>query len=734
MPPMMAMHYAQRRRQMSELRTQQQACAPYSAGTAPAHFHQIHTDSDDSDYPSSDDEPLDCFGCVVYLVFLVIFIGMALGNRSLGGGVFFSSKAVKDEIIEFQRINVEEQEIYSAWASISDRTSFWFYLERVLLPQIIIDEHYNGQPITKPHELYVFANHLILMGGIRIRQYRVTKTRCFFRGKPFVCFTSNEFTKAYELPSLGAIPWTSTTENSEAPYIQGHHGMYPGSGFVVMLPRNLSQALFRLDTLKTDLFVDGQTRLISIDFNFFNPTSGMHTICRLIFEFDETGSIDTSYSIRSWRLLRYENNMIAVIFDVLFILFVLVGTVTEFKEICVELRASDAQSWFELCAGQRYCNFWNFMDWIAIVLNWVIIGMLYAQWSSSLRHTGILDTEHFESLLMHEYLLFVENYFLIFSGMILFLKIFKYFQFSARLSFVFTMLGRSALDMMIFLVVISIFISAFGFGGYIIFSTDVLEFRSLYYAIGNMSRAVISGLDYDSLLNRTQVSNWIFASIFYIVWGVVVILILANVFIAILSESYANVQIDFDRDITLAKLLGFVSSKDKQPHQSRQGSQQGRSSRRARSESESSNSKNQSESLSETESASSDSRERDKLMNTKRLKGLIGDNKDKDKKMKAIQPSKSRIGRTLKLLDDNAALANDASVQAASTVGADVSSSTYDTYRAESKEGGSGNSKINVHDKRMEQGSPSSDAAHSASNSSQYSEATSASYRSHGSP
>ena len=136
--------------------------------------------------------------------------------------------------------------------------------------------------------------------------------------------------------------------------------------------------------------------------------------------------------------------------------------------------------------------------------------------------------------------------------------------FSKRLTFLFTMLRRSALDFCIFMTMLMIFVSSFGFGGYILFSGDVMEFRQLHYAVGNMFRAIVSDLDYDMLLRETQVENWIFASLYYVVWGVFVILVLSNVFIAILSESYANVQIDFDRDLSLKRVWRSVRNQMKE--------------------------------------------------------------------------------------------------------------------------------------------------------------------------
>ena len=148
-----------------------------------------------------------------------------------------------------------------------------------------------------------------------------------------------------------------------------------------------------------------------------------------------------------------------------------------------------------------------------------------------------------------EYLMIINEFFMFGSGCLLTIKVLKYVSFSSRLGFLLTMLKRSAMDILTFLYMLSIFVCAFGFAGYMLFGNDVMEFRQLHYAIGNMFRAIESGLDYDLLLRETPVETWVFALLFEITWGVFVMLVLSNVFIAILSEAYANVQIDFDRDL-----------------------------------------------------------------------------------------------------------------------------------------------------------------------------------------
>ena len=48
-----------------------------------------------------------------------------------------------------------------------------------------------------------------------------------------------------------------------------------------------------LEALKNNNFVDAETRILIVDFNFYEPYYEMHTMCRLMFEF-KLGSIYAS--------------------------------------------------------------------------------------------------------------------------------------------------------------------------------------------------------------------------------------------------------------------------------------------------------------------------------------------------------------------------------------------------------------------------------------------------------
>ena len=138
---------------------------------------------------------------------------------------------------------------------------------------------------------------------------------------------------------------------------------------------------------------------------------------------------------------------------------------TEIKEICTN-------------HCRDYCYFWNIADLITIINNWCIILMLILQFVT-LNKIDLVSVDNYSSLLYAHFLMNIESHFLFISGMLYFFRIFKYFEFSRRLTAVFDMMGRATLDISIFMFVIGICIFAFSIGGFIMFGSNVWEFSTI---------------------------------------------------------------------------------------------------------------------------------------------------------------------------------------------------------------------------------------------------------------
>ena len=452
---------------------------------------------------------------------------------------------MKDELINFGYITSDRE--FMGWDYIFNAKSVWFYVEHVLVPTVLKDTYPNGGQITNPLHINTFSGlgHAKILGGIRLRQYRQNSELCTINGFDFICYKSSESKSPMILRYKSdidnstieeATEWKSQLENNEAPVFRAKQNNYPGSGFSVILPLNKTLALHRLLQLKEGNFIDGETRALSIDFSLFNPTYFTNTVCRLFFEFSLGGDVQQNVVIKTSRFLRYQgpNGIFMVIFEVLFIVGVIIYTIYEIYKI------------YKFGHTKYFSSYGNIADCFVILLYWINITLRIIQFENK-NSMSFVSVNKYVSLLYSQYLQQLETYILVANSFSLFLRLFKYFTFSDRFVFLFRMLYKSGSDMLIFLIALFVFIIAFALAGFTLFSSDVEEYRSLTYSIANSIRYLVANMSFQELVKSDRVAG----PIFFTIWGVTIVLILANVFIAILSEAYASLQDEIDKETTL---------------------------------------------------------------------------------------------------------------------------------------------------------------------------------------
>ena len=466
--------------------------------------------------------------CCLYFVFILIFFIMAVTSRGWSPNVYFASKGLTDQIIGghhgevpfYIKYDDGSESLEFEWKMITSKPAIYKYLKHVLIPSLLSDTNYDSTT-----NRFIHHDHSVLLGGIRLRIYKDRKdTDCRRDNVDFnnLCY-ENKQNKSNMIIGNIEMPFKTTSENREIPYLFGLHKVYPGSGQTTILPLNKTESLSILDTLENSgEFLDGSTRLLSIDFSLFNPTLTIHTIARIWFEMSHTGDIEELFDINTWQFLR-KDDYLFITFQILFVIFVILWTMIELHQICIS-------------AEKYFLQGWNIVDCISLFFYWISVIIEILQWIDEFK-TNFTSIDVYQSLIYSQFLVQLNNYFLIITGFIIFIRLFKYFKASQRLSFLFELFDRSAIDIFIVFFIIFIIILAFGLSGYLFLSPNVFEFRSIWFAMGNLCRFIVSSMDY----NKITLNHPIFGAIFFVIWHITIILILSNVFIAILSQSYVEI-------------------------------------------------------------------------------------------------------------------------------------------------------------------------------------------------
>merc|ERR1719231_221649 len=101
---------------------------------------------------------------------------------------------------------------------------------------------------------------------------------------------------------------------------------------------------------------------------------------------------------------------------------------------------------------------------------------------------------------------------------------------------IFDTLGNAAVDLTYFGVLFAVFTIVFAHAGYLAFAGDVYDFRSISQSAKTLLLSIFSDMD-DESMNK---SSRIFGPVYIISYQMAMLMILVNVFLAIINDSYAE--------------------------------------------------------------------------------------------------------------------------------------------------------------------------------------------------
>ena len=418
-------------------------------------------------------------------------------------------------------------------------------MEQIVIPSLLVNNLTSGTAINMSNEQLYVASENKLMGGFRVLMQRGQEFDCIHPSDAYSCYTDvfddTTSNNIYQSKSqISDYIWKSAVDNDEDTLYQGQLGFYDGSGYSVLFPPNEQESLLLLDRLKTNNFFDVSTRLVTIDFVTYNPTLDLHTISRISFEISSAGGVEKRMDIKTWRLNRYRGNKTAILIalEIAFALCILYFTIEEF----IEMRYG---------CNEYIKDIWNYVDWVSLILFYILIINHVISYTMFEHDTdNLFNPDKFVNLRVYQAMLHWETYLEILNGYLLFIKVFKYLTFSQRVRFLYDIFNKSSRDILIFAFVLFVFFVGFGMAGFLAFGSDVSDFRTLTMSILNLTRFTITDMNFAALV----ASNRFLGSSYFVIWSILILLILTNVFIAILSNAYSSVSAQYNKEPKLPKI------------------------------------------------------------------------------------------------------------------------------------------------------------------------------------
>eukprot|EP00403_Amphidinium_massartii_P019164 CAMPEP_0178409896 /NCGR_PEP_ID=MMETSP0689_2-20121128/20698_1 /TAXON_ID=160604 /ORGANISM="Amphidinium massartii, Strain CS-259" /LENGTH=589 /DNA_ID=CAMNT_0020031051 /DNA_START=153 /DNA_END=1922 /DNA_ORIENTATION=+ len=422
---------------------------------------------------------------------------------------------------------------------LSSDADWWEWVETLLLPNILEENWYNGDPRAASWGRRFSATlsmYNTQVAVVRFRQARVTDDSCetpagnselarpcwgrFRKSKQFKEAFGETYGNRY-LTGLNVITGK-----------EGFGENYGDEAHVVDLPLDKATALATFAQMKNDLWLNEQTRAISIETSWYNANLDLSTYCRWHVDFSPGGRLQPYVVIESCRLWPYSTTEDLVrfglecVFAVMLIFYIFVE-VNELFSHPVKL--------------EYFMSFWNLLEIANLILFVVTIAMwaVYVSWDkdpykvvSTASHDGRPDLSRLAAQYNHAANLAAFN--IIFS----YVKLFKFLQMYPSLSILWRTLKLSMADTIPFLLVFLLFTVGFTFAAHWIFGYMMVEFHSWLQAFSTLLQALIGGLPFEDMRLFAPISAIVFA----VAWTLVMAMVLVNMFVAILTEWYLQVN------------------------------------------------------------------------------------------------------------------------------------------------------------------------------------------------
>eukprot|EP00002_Diphylleia_rotans_P018995 TRINITY_DN3670_c0_g1_i4.p1 TRINITY_DN3670_c0_g1~~TRINITY_DN3670_c0_g1_i4.p1 ORF type:complete len:1289 (+),score=199.91 TRINITY_DN3670_c0_g1_i4:63-3929(+) len=388
---------------------------------------------------------------------------------------------------------------------------------------------------------------MILVGTPLIRQIRVQPSKCLLATSEEKCFRF--FTiEQEENESFGPDNEPGKYKHSSGfpvlhpsyEYYRDYHisrfVIYGTSAYGLPLPLNNDDAYALIEELEDDGWIDSPTRVVAINFGYLNNNLGFATSVEYLFEISASGRIQPTSRITAYPLTKTIDSYGANEFAY-FIAVIIFGAYYHIQDLSGEFRR----------------------DWRYVISKWMVFEVIcaavfagvcitfayYLAECSDIRaavlRNGAWDREvQFIDFQTGAVVFVILKSISAISCMLAFLKLFKYMRLNHKMNIVGQSLFLASGDLFAFTVIFTIIFVGYAFSGYFFFGSHAADFQNFFSALVSTFRMLAGDFDYDSM----DFANPLMAPLFTITYVILIIMILVNMFIAILTEYFERAKSD----------------------------------------------------------------------------------------------------------------------------------------------------------------------------------------------
>ena len=326
-------------------------------------------------------------------------------------------------------------------------------------------------------------------------------------------------------------PWTYQTSNElgSIPFL-GLVGTYSGGGYAFDLSSaNATEAY--LNYLKQNSWIDYRTRAVFVEVAIYSAQVNLFGVATFLTEWMPTNGIVFFNNIKVARLYQHGNDLqlVMLVCEIFLAVFVLAFMYIELKKI-FRLRRSYLR------------DPWNWLEIAQIFLILTCAGALLQRTNYTNQAIERMNAEPDKFVSFIQTITWDEIFGYLLAFLVFFanLKLLKLIRFNHRIYLFTKTISNAAGPLMSFMIVFTVFYIAYCVLFYSLFGSILPEYSSLLVTIETLFNTVMGAFDFEII----RENNRTLGPIIFFSFMMIMVMILLNVFLTILMDSFAEVQED----------------------------------------------------------------------------------------------------------------------------------------------------------------------------------------------
>lgn len=336
----------------------------------------------------------------------------------------------------------------------------------------------------------------------------------------------------FELYDMCPRPWRyRTAENLTTLSVQGLQSSYGGGGFVADLGYNAKSALEVLDGLQKNNWINDLTAAVFVEFTIHEPATALFSVVKYLFERLPTGGYNTETSIKTLTLYASPDSAFGSFYQLCQLLLMLIILFFFFAEIGKIYRQKCG--YFKL--------FWNWMELLQIFGAVAAIVMFFFKEMYTSRYVKRVQNNPFETSSTDYIVLWseLEIYLLAVVIFIVTMKFLRLIRFNRHICQMIATIQRSVSHLFSFFVVFVAIILAYTQLGLLVFGSNVPAYSSFFQAMRAVCQMILGG---ESHFHELKATSRFVGPLFVFCYMLSMSMIMLNMFLAILNDSYEEVK------------------------------------------------------------------------------------------------------------------------------------------------------------------------------------------------